>query len=74
MSVEWRDETMACGTGAVASALIASILKGIDSPVEVITSGGDVLTILFDLHDGPVAENIYLQGPTRLICTGNLTC
>jgi diaminopimelate epimerase len=66
-------ETMACGTGAVASALLASILKGIDSPVEVVTSGGDVLTIFFDLHDGPVAENIFLQGPTRLICTGNLT-
>ncbi len=66
-------ETMACGTGAVASALIASIQKGIDSPVEVVTSGGDTLTILFDLHDGPVAENVYLQGPTRLICTGNLT-
>jgi diaminopimelate epimerase len=66
-------ETMACGTGAVAAALLASILKGIDSPVEVVTSGGDVLTIIFDLHDGPVAENIFLQGPTRLICTGNLT-
>lgn len=66
-------ETMACGTGAVASAIIASILKGMDSPVEVITSGGDILTILFDLHDGPVAENVFLQGPTRIICTGNLT-
>jgi diaminopimelate epimerase len=67
-----EDETMACGTGAVAAALYSSMLKGIDSPVEVITSGGDMLTILFDLHDGPVAENVYLQGPTRLICTGNL--
>ncbi len=66
-------ETMACGTGAVASAIFASMLKGMDSPVEVVTSGGDTLTILFDLHDGPVAENVYLQGPTRLICTGNLT-
>jgi diaminopimelate epimerase len=66
-------ETMACGTGAVASALIASMQKGMDSPIEVVTSGGDVLTIFFDLHDGPVAENIFLQGPTRLICTGNLT-
>ncbi|MCP4343341.1 MAG: diaminopimelate epimerase [Desulfobulbaceae bacterium] len=68
-----EDETMACGTGAVAAALFASMLKGMDAPVEVITSGGDMLTILFDLHDGPVAENVYLQGPTRLICTGNLT-
>ncbi|NOR26669.1 MAG: diaminopimelate epimerase [Desulforhopalus sp.] len=68
-----EDETMACGTGAVASALFASMLKGMDSPVEVITSGGDMLTILFDLHDGPVVENVFLQGPTRLTCTGNLT-
>ena len=68
-----EDETMACGTGAVAAALFASMLKGLDSPVEVVTSGGDVLTILFELHDGPVAENVFLQGPTRLICTGNLT-
>ncbi|MGB3210615.1 MAG: diaminopimelate epimerase [Desulforhopalus sp.] len=68
-----EDETMACGTGAVASALFASMQKGMDSPVEVITTGGDTLTILFDLQDGPVANDVYLQGPTRLICTGNLT-
>ncbi len=68
-----EDETMACGTGAVAAALFASMQRGMDSPVEVVTSGGDVLTIYFELHDGPVAENIFLQGPTRLICTGNLT-
>lgn len=66
-------ETMACGTGAVASALFGALLKGMESPVEVVTFGGDILTILFDLHDGPVAENVFLQGPTRLICTGNLT-
>jgi len=68
-----EDETMACGTGAVAAALFACMLKGMESPVEVITSGGDTLTILFDLQDGPVVENVFLQGPTRLICTGNLT-
>lgn len=66
-------ETMACGTGVVASALIAAIQKGKESPVEVITSGGGVLTIIFELNDGPVVENVYLQGPTRLVCTGQLT-
>ncbi|MGW8192887.1 MAG: diaminopimelate epimerase [Desulforhopalus sp.] len=68
-----ESETMACGTGAVASALFAAMLKGVDSPVEVVTTGGEVLTILFDLHDGPVAENVFMQGQTRLICTGYLT-
>ncbi len=68
-----EDETMACGTGAVAAALYGSMLKGLESPVEVVTSGGDILTIIFDLQDGPIASNVFLQGPTRLICTGNLT-
>lgn len=66
-------ETMACGTGVVASALIAAIQKGKESPVEVVTSGGGVLTILFELSDGPVAENVYMQGPARLVCTGHIT-
>lgn len=68
-----EDETMACGTGAVAAALYGVMLKAMEPPIEVITSGGEMLTILFDLHDGPVAENVFLQGPTRLICKGNLT-
>lgn len=66
-------ETMACGTGVVASALIAAIQKGKESPVEVVTSGGGVLTIFFELSDGPVAENVYMQGPARLVCTGEIT-
>lgn len=66
-------ETMACGTGAVASALFAAVQKGLESPVEVITSGGETLTILFDLFDGPMADNVFLQGPTRLVYTGNIT-
>ncbi|MFT5699776.1 MAG: diaminopimelate epimerase [Desulforhopalus sp.] len=68
-----EDETMACGTGAVASAIYAAMHKGMDSPVEVITSGGETLTIHFDLQDGPVVESVYLQGPTRIICSGDLT-
>jgi len=68
-----EDETMACGTGAVAAALFATLQKGMESPIEVVTSGGDVLTIIFDLLDGPVAENVFLEGPVRLIYKGQLT-
>ena len=67
-----EDETMACGTGAVASVLIAALQKGLESPMEVRTSGGEILTILFKLQDGPIATDVYLQGPARLICTGSL--
>ena len=68
-----EDETMACGTGAVAAALFATMQRGMESPIEVVTSGGDVLTVRFDLHDGPVAENVFLEGPVRLIYKGQLT-
>jgi len=67
-----EDETMACGTGAVAAALFATMQKGMESPIEVVTSGGDVLTVLFDLQNGPVAENVFLEGPVRLVYTGQL--
>jgi len=69
-------ETMACGTGAVASALFAATFGLASSPVTVITSGGERLIVLFDLHvgqHGPQAENVFLQGPARIIYEGKLT-
>jgi len=68
-----ENETKACGTGAVAAALFATMQKGMDSPIEVVTSGGEVLTVLFDLLDGPVAKNVFLQGSARSIYSGQLT-
>jgi diaminopimelate epimerase len=68
-----EDETMACGTGAVASALIAAALGKTASPVSCITSGGEPLTVLFDLKKGLGAENVFLQGPARIIYEGKLT-
>jgi diaminopimelate epimerase len=64
---------MACGTGAVASALFAALSGLAGSPVAVVTSGGERLTILFDLQEGPGADNVSLQGPARLIYNGKLT-
>ena len=71
-----EDETMACGTGAVASALFAATNGWASSPVTVITSGGERLIVLFDLQDGVhglQAENVFLQGPARIIYEGKLT-
>ena len=68
-----EDETRACGTGAVASAIIASIKKNIVTPVQVVTSGGDRLTIDFDVHHDGSVHNVYLTGPARLIYHGELT-
>jgi diaminopimelate epimerase len=68
-----EDETMACGTGAVAAALIAGVLGRAESPVRCITSGGEPLTILFDLKKRLQIDNVFLQGPARIIYEGQLT-
>ena len=68
-----EDETMACGTGAVASAIFAAEKGVCSSPVRVTTSGGEHLKIVFDLHNDGHAENVFLQGPARIIYIGQLT-
>ena len=68
-----EDETMACGTGAVAGAIFAATEGIASSPVRVTTSGGEQLTIVFDLQEDGTAENVYLQGPARIIYIGQLT-
>ena len=67
-----EDETLACGTGAVASAIIAAMRGRVVSPVQILTSGGECLKVVFELHDG-TAQNVYLQGPARRIYEGQLT-
>ncbi len=61
-----EDETMACGTGVVASAIVAALQGLAESPVTVTTTGGEQLTVLFDLEDGIVSD-VYLQGAARII-------
>ena len=67
-----EDETLACGTGAVAGAIIAAQVGKVASPVRVLTSGGELLRVVFDLHAGTI-QNVFLQGPARRIYEGYLT-
>ena len=67
-----EDETLACGTGATACALVAALLDQTASPVEIITSGGDRLTILFDVKGGVSADNVFLKGPAHVVYKGEL--
>ncbi len=67
-----ENETMACGTGAVAAAVIAEIRRKVQSPVTVVTSGGDILTVALQLRKSMKVEKVYLTGPARMIYEGNL--
>jgi len=66
-----EDETLACGTGAVASALIAARLGQAVSPVAVNTRGGEVLTVHFSFK-GETFKDVYLEGEALVVCRGEL--
>lgn len=58
-------ETLACGTGVVASAFVARVLGFDRHPVRVTVRGGDVLSASF--QDGP-----GLEGPAEITFTGEV--
>ncbi len=72
-------ETMSCGTGALASGLVAHAARGAASPVRLRTHGGDTLLVYFGeptpgggdrppaLHD----PDLSLEGPARLVFEGD---
>ena len=64
-------ETLACGTGIVASALIAARLGKATAPVTVLAASGDRLTVGFDLTES-VADNVSLLGPALHVFKGVL--
>jgi diaminopimelate epimerase len=66
-----EDETLACGTGAVASALISGAKGYVDSPVAVKTSGGEILNIHFQKKEDGF-DRVFLEGDTRLVYEGDL--
>ncbi len=66
-----EDETLACGTGAVAAALITAARKGSSSPIDVLTRSGETLTVHFTAQDGRFAD-VYLEGDARVVYTGEL--
>lgn len=64
-------ETLACGTGVTASALVCSRLQGWSSPVNVRVQGGDTLAVSFEELDGAFA-NVQLTGPAEFVFTGTI--
>jgi diaminopimelate epimerase len=64
-----EDETLACGTGSAASAVIAALLKKVSSPVNLQTASGNILKVYFDLENKE-CKNLYLEGNCNLIYKG----
>jgi diaminopimelate epimerase len=66
-----EDETLACGTGDVASVLAAASRGLVDSPVDVLVQSGEILRIYFTKKDDRFDE-IYLEGKVKIIYQGLL--
>jgi len=66
-----EDETLACGTGAVAGAFWAHTMRGVASPIRVRTRGGDLLMAGFQ-SNGDRLERVWLEGPARITFEGEV--
>ncbi|MDY0885754.1 diaminopimelate epimerase [Dongia soli] len=65
-------ETLACGTGSVATALIAHLLGEAQSPVTILPTGGGTLRIDFRSNGEGRFEDVQLAGPAETIATGTI--
>ncbi len=66
-----EDETLACGTGMVACALICHELHEFNAPVSVRVKGGDTLQIGFT-KSGDAFQNVTLHGPADFVFQGEV--
>ena len=66
-----EDETLACGSGSIASAVVATALGLAQSPTTVITSSGRPLFQEFN-WDGARARDVKLGGEARIVSTGEI--
>jgi diaminopimelate epimerase len=60
-----EEETLACGTGTVASAVIAHLQKQMPFPIHVTTRGGELI-----VYGDPEFKKLELEGEVRLVYDG----
>ena len=66
-------ETLACGTGAIAAALLAAARSETESPVEVRVRSGEALTIHFEVTDEKVPfKNVNMEGNALVVYEADL--
>lgn len=66
-----EDETLSCGTGAVAASLICYGLNMVNSPVKVYTKSSEILEVSFIEERGKFRE-VFLKGKARFLYQGKL--
>jgi diaminopimelate epimerase len=67
-----ENETLSCGTGVTAAALITGIEKLGEQTIQIETLGGK-LAVRFNNKGDQVFENIWLMGPGTFVFSGSIT-
>jgi len=66
-----EDETLACGTGTVACAILHHLRTGHPAPISVDVKSGDTLEINFT-PDGDTFKDVTLTGPAEIVFSGTV--
>lgn len=64
-----EDETLACGTGAVACSAISALMKGINPPISVRTRSDEILKVNFTVRADRVSD-VMLEGSAKSVYRG----
>ena len=64
-------ETLACGTGVVASAIVFAATENVSGPIEVLVQGGDTLEVDFE-RCGNDFDQVTLTGPAEFVFEGEI--
>lgn len=65
-------ETLACGTGMTATALLHAVLTGASSPISLDVAGGCTLSVGFQRHGGNQFSDVTLTGPAVMVFEGDI--
>ena len=66
-------ETLACGTGITATALLHAALTGAASPIKVDAAGGDTLSVAFTRIGSTEFSDVTLTGPATIVFRGEIS-
>jgi len=64
-----EDETLACGTGSTASAIIFALRGAKGNPIKLKTRGGETLKVYFDKSENKFS-NVWLEGRVNKVYQG----
>lgn len=66
-----ENETLACGTGSTASAVVSALKGYVKAPVKVKTRGGEILVVDFK-QNGKGVSGVTLEGEVKFVFEGEI--